>query len=58
VPTIAELFAELRDATAALVSDIDGLTDAEAREPSLLPSWSRGHVFTTQWDRPANPARA
>jgi hypothetical protein len=36
--TIAELFAELHDATAALVSDIDGLTDAEAREPSLLPS--------------------
>jgi hypothetical protein len=38
VPTIAELFAELRDGTAALASDIDGLTDAEAHEPSLLSS--------------------
>jgi hypothetical protein len=28
VPTIVELFAELHDATAALISDIDGLTDA------------------------------
>ncbi len=46
VPTIAELLADLDDATAALVSDLDGLTDREARGQSLLPGWSRGHVLT------------
>jgi maleylpyruvate isomerase len=29
-----------------LVADIGGLTDADARGPSLLPDWSRGHVLT------------
>lgn len=43
---IAELLTDLNDATAALVTSLDGLADAEAREPSLLPGWSRGHVLT------------
>lgn len=46
VPTIAELLTELDDATAGLLGDLDGLTDRAAREPSLLPGWSRGHVLT------------
>lgn len=29
-----------------LLSSLDGLTDNECREPSLLPGWSRGHVLT------------
>lgn len=43
---IAELLTGLDDATAALLSDLAGLTDREAREPSLLTGWSRGHVLT------------
>ena len=46
MPTIAELLTGLDGATAALLSDLDGLTDQEARQPSLLPGWSRGHVLT------------
>jgi maleylpyruvate isomerase len=46
VPTIAELLTDLNEATAALVTNLDGLTDAQARELSLLPGWSRGHVLT------------
>ncbi len=34
------------DATARLVQTADRLTDQQAREPSLLPGWSRGHVLT------------
>ncbi len=30
----------------SLLHTIDGLTDEDAREPSLLPSWTRGHVLT------------
>lgn len=29
-----------------LLSSLDGLTNDECREPSLLPGWSRGHVLT------------
>ncbi|MHB1090827.1 MAG: maleylpyruvate isomerase N-terminal domain-containing protein [Ilumatobacteraceae bacterium] len=29
-----------------LLTSLDNLTDAECREPSLLPGWSRGHVLT------------
>ncbi|HET7327264.1 MAG TPA: maleylpyruvate isomerase family mycothiol-dependent enzyme [Nocardioidaceae bacterium] len=32
--------------TSRLLRDLADLTDAEAREPSLLPGWSRGHVLT------------
>jgi maleylpyruvate isomerase len=33
-------------ATSRLTAAADGLTDAQAREPSRLPGWSRGHVLT------------
>ncbi len=46
VLAIAELLTDLNDATAALVTDLAGLTDAQVGEPSLLPGWSRGHVLT------------
>ena len=36
----------LAQATAGLIDDVDRLTDAGAREPSLLPGWTRGHVLT------------
>lgn len=29
-----------------LLASLDNLTDAECRQPSLLPGWSRGHVLT------------
>jgi maleylpyruvate isomerase len=29
-----------------LLQAIDGLTDEECRQPSLLPGWSRGHVLS------------
>lgn len=34
------------DATARLLADVDGLSEADAREPSGLPGWSRGHLLT------------
>jgi maleylpyruvate isomerase len=37
---------DLAAATADLVKGITGLTDADARGPSLLPGWTRGHVLT------------
>ncbi len=40
----AEIWAALREADNCLLRDVDGLSDAELREPSLLPGWSRGHV--------------
>ena len=43
---IAEVLGELDGATDGLVSGIQGLTDSEARDASLLPGWSRGHVLT------------
>jgi maleylpyruvate isomerase len=36
----------IRAAQAALLADLDGLTDAQARQPSALPGWSVGHVLT------------
>jgi maleylpyruvate isomerase len=42
----AELSARLEDATQRLLRTAAGLTDDQAREPSLLPGWSRGHVLT------------
>jgi maleylpyruvate isomerase len=30
----------------ALLADLDQLTDAQARQPSLLPGWTVGHVVT------------
>jgi maleylpyruvate isomerase len=43
---IAEVLAEVDGATDGLVTGLQGLTDSEAREASLLPGWSRGHVLT------------
>ncbi len=36
----------LAASTESLLHSLDGLTDTQAREPSLLPNWSRGHVLT------------
>lgn len=36
----------VRDATAALIDGLRGLTDDEARRGSLLPGWTVGHVLT------------
>ena len=33
-------------AHAALMADLDGLSDAQARQPSTLPGWSVGHLLT------------
>jgi maleylpyruvate isomerase len=33
-------------AHAALLADLEGLTDDQARQPSRLPDWSVGHVLT------------
>jgi maleylpyruvate isomerase len=41
-----ELQARLADATSRMLATAAGITDAQAREPSLLPGWSRGHVLT------------
>src|SRR5262245_11185345 len=44
--TIETLTAALSESTRSLFASIEGLTNAQAREPSLLPGWSRGHVLT------------
>lgn len=36
----------LDEATSRLTAEVCGLTDEQAREQSLLPGWSRGHVLT------------
>ncbi|HEX7135066.1 MAG TPA: maleylpyruvate isomerase N-terminal domain-containing protein [Iamia sp.] len=36
----------VRAATAALLDGLSGLTDEQARQPSLLPGWTVGHVLT------------
>ena len=40
--------AEMRTSTSALVQGLDAerWSDAEVREPSVLPGWTRGHVLT------------
>ena len=42
----AELLRELGRSHARLAGTLAGLTDEQAREPSQLPGWSRGHVAT------------
>jgi maleylpyruvate isomerase len=45
----AEISAQISGVDAAtdhLLRTVDGLTDHQAREPSLLPGWTRGHVLT------------
>jgi uncharacterized protein (TIGR03083 family) len=46
VQSVEEVLGSLADATAGLITDAGGITDADARGPSLLPGWSRGHVLT------------
>ncbi|MGD0683842.1 MAG: maleylpyruvate isomerase N-terminal domain-containing protein [Streptosporangiaceae bacterium] len=43
---IAELTGRIAGSTARLQATLAVLTDDQAREPSLLPGWSRGHVLT------------
>jgi maleylpyruvate isomerase len=38
--------AGVTDAHARLLAALEGLTDRQARQPSLLPDWSVGHVLT------------
>jgi maleylpyruvate isomerase len=40
------LQSRIADATGRLLATAGGLTDAQAREASALPGWSRGHVLT------------
>jgi maleylpyruvate isomerase len=44
--SVEEALKELGTATDNLIASIGGLTDADARGPSLLPGWTRGHVLT------------
>jgi maleylpyruvate isomerase len=41
-----EALRELTAATGQLLAGLDGLSDAQAAGPSLLPGWTRGHVLT------------
>ncbi|HJQ02718.1 MAG TPA: maleylpyruvate isomerase family mycothiol-dependent enzyme [Jatrophihabitans sp.] len=36
----------IQTATDRLLGSLDGFTDEQARQPSRLPGWSRGHVLT------------
>jgi maleylpyruvate isomerase len=40
------VLADLKSATRRLLDEMGSLSDAAARQPSLLPGWSRGHVLT------------
>lgn len=44
--TVHEDLALLVDATARLLTTVDGLSDEEVRGPSGLSGWSRGHLIT------------
>jgi maleylpyruvate isomerase len=43
---VDDVLERLAGATADLITDSLQLTDADVREPSLLPGWTRGHVLT------------
>ena len=45
-PDLERDLAGARSAHARLLVTIAGLTDSQARQPSLLPDWSVGHVLT------------
>ena len=45
-PEAARDVAAATAAHARLLTDLDGLTDVEAWQPSLLPGWTVGHVLT------------
>jgi maleylpyruvate isomerase len=40
------LLGQIAGATAQLIETAEGFDDADVRQPSLLPGWSRGHVLT------------
>jgi maleylpyruvate isomerase len=40
------LLDQIEDATAMLLATVARLSDADVRQPSLLPGWTRGHVLT------------
>jgi maleylpyruvate isomerase len=42
----AELMAKVDAATARLLQTAAAISEEQARQPSLLPSWTRGHVLT------------
>jgi len=44
--TAASLQARVAIATSSVLRTAAGISDQQAREPSLLPGWSRGHVLT------------
>lgn len=46
MPSIEEMADAIGAATGRLVTSASALSDAQAREPSPLPGWSRGHVLT------------
>jgi maleylpyruvate isomerase len=48
VRSIEDVLKGLNEATAGLIGDVDRLADADVREPSLLPGWTRGHVLAHQ----------
>jgi uncharacterized protein (TIGR03083 family) len=43
---VSHYLGHIQEATGRLLATSAALTDAQAREPSLLPGWTRGHVFT------------
>ncbi|MDT4991262.1 MAG: maleylpyruvate isomerase [Actinoplanes sp.] len=45
-PSLKDLTDQIDDATTLLLETAGGLSDDDARQPSLLPGWSRGHVLT------------
>jgi uncharacterized protein (TIGR03083 family) len=56
VDSVAEVISQLGAATGDLVAGLAGLTDEQARGPSLLPGWTRGHVLTHLQRRRRDPA--
>jgi maleylpyruvate isomerase len=46
VQSVDDALRNLADATADLITHISKLTEVEARQASLLPGWTRGHVLT------------
>lgn len=46
MPVVTGVLEDLAEATASLIADARGITDEQAREPSGLPGWTRGHVLT------------
>jgi maleylpyruvate isomerase len=43
---VSHYLGRIQDATGRLLVTSAAVTDAQAREPSLLPGWTRGHVLT------------